>query len=331
MIAVIKILRKTISLFVGIAAMLFAPLFGDFTADFIPREPYEVKLDFAVISDVHMTDEQYRKFTLSLGLQDMAEAKYPLDALVVSGDITDHGYREQWDAIAETFSTYNKVENVILAMGNHDTWSDENDEYADAPAFFKEYNKTVSDRELEEVYYSTKINGYTFVVLGSEASEVDAYISPAQLEWLEETMEEASKDSLPIFVISHQPLNGSFGLPEIWGDDEPQPADGGLGDESEAVEAILKKYENVFLISGHLHTGMSNDLTQTVNTYNSVESDGSFHSVNLPCYMFSNCAGPRANGTGFVFEVYNDSVLIRGRSFSAGVWYTCYEYDIPLV
>ena len=40
--------------------------------------------------------------------------------------------------------------------------------------------------------------------------------------------------------------------------------------------------------------------------------------------------GTVANGTGFVFEVYDDEVILRGRSFSAGVWYTLYTYTIPL-
>ena len=37
------------------------------------------------------------------------------------------------------------------------------------------------------------------------------------------------------------------------------------------------------------------------------------------------------SGTGFVFEVYEDEVVIRGRSYSSNVWYTAYEYTIPLV
>ena len=144
-------------------------------------------------------------------------------------------------------------------------------------------------------------------------------------------METASKDGLPIFVVSHWPINESHGLPETWGDDEPEPDDGGFGDESAQIEAILKKYDNVFLISGHIHNGLTNESQEDVYGYVSVESDGSFHSVNLPSYMYLTIRGRIANGTGLNFEVYDDEVVIRARSYSAGVWYTDYNYTIELV
>ena len=68
-----------------------------------------------------------------------------------------------------------------------------------------------------------------------------------------------------------------------------------------------------------------------MNKYTSVESDGSFHSVNLPSYMYMTARGRVANGTGYQLEVYDDRVEIRPRSFSAGVWYTDYNVTIPLV
>ena len=63
----------------------------------------------------------------------------------------------------------------------------------------------------------------------------------------------------------------------------------------------------------------------------SVESDGSFHSINLPPYMYATIRGRVSNGTGLNFEVYDNRVDIRTRSYSAGVWYTDYNYSIPLV
>ena len=61
------------------------------------------------------------------------------------------------------------------------------------------------------------------------------------MEWLAVEMEKASKDNLPIFVISHWPINQTHGLPETWGDEDMEPDDGGIGDQSAAVEEILKK------------------------------------------------------------------------------------------
>ena len=166
--------------------------------------------------------------------------------------------------------------------------------------------------------------------MSSEDDGTDAYVSDEQIAWLDVTMAEAAKDGLPIFVVFHQPINESHGLPVTWGDDEPEPMDGGIGEQSEKVEAVLQKYENVIYISGHLHLGMGDEYTSKIWDYKSVETHGNITSVNLPCYMYFNPMGQIVSGTGFVFEVYDDYILIRGRSYSSNVWYTAYEYTINL-
>ncbi len=322
-------LKKITALFLSLLSFLTAPIFGDFAGKYSPKDANNVRLNFAAISDTHINGQSVYDDMLGLGLDDMSNADYPLDAIVVSGDITDHGEREQWERVANTFSKYNSVKNVILATGNHDTWTTDRSQSA---SLFKEYNAKITGRELDNVYYSEKINGYTFVVLGSEGDGVDAYLSDEQLEWLSQTMETAAKDGLPIFVICHQPLNTWHGLPNTWSiGKETDPMEGGIGDQSDTVKNILTAYDNVFFINGHIHDGFGENITQLLYNYKSIESEGSFHSINVPCYSYFNTRGQHANGLGFQFEVYDDKVIIRGRSFPGGVWYTCYEYTFELV
>lgn len=325
----ISFIKGMVAAILTILQVFFGVFFGSFTA---PTKPlYEdCKLNFAVISDIHMTGEQARADMLRFGLQDMQQAKSPYDLLVCTGDLTDHGEPEEWAMLAGAFADYTPAKNIILAQGNHDTWTSD-DDYALSRELFIEYNKTISDREIDKVYYSTKINGYTFIVLGSEADHVGMTVSDEQIEWLRAEMEKASADGLPIFVVCHWPINESHGLPETWGDDEPMPDDGGIGDKSAEVESILKSYDNVFMLTGHIHSGFTKEGQEGVYGYLSVESDGSFHSINLPQYMYVTIRGRIANGTGFTIEVYEDTVEIRARSFSAGVWYTDYNYSIELV
>lgn len=325
----IAFIRGLLSVILTVLNVFTGFIFGDFTADTKPLYD-DCKLNFAVLSDIHMTEETARADMLRFGLQDMQEFSSPLDLVVASGDLTDHGEPEEWANLEKAFADYTPAKNIILAQGNHDTWTSD-DNYALSRELFIEYNGKIAGREIDEVYYSTKVNGYTFIVLGSETDRTAAYISDTQLEWLEGEMEKASKDGLPIFVVSHWPINESHGLPEMWGDDEPEPDDGGLGDQSARVEEILKAYENVFMITGHIHSGFTKNGQEGVYGYLSVESDGSFHSINLPQYMYMTIRGRIANGTGFVFEVYEDTVEIRARSYSAGVWYADYDYTIDLV
>ncbi len=328
MVSVFKIIS---AVFMAITTLLAFPFAGNISADFAPKDEENVRLTFATMSDTHIKDSATRAFMLELGLSDMQEADYPLDALVHAGDITDHAYEEEWQKTADVFAKYSPAKNIILAVGNHDTWgSDEDDRFPESAERFTRFGSEIMGREIDKVYYSTKVNGYTFVVMSSEDDGTDAYVSDEQLEWLDATLAEASKDNLPIFLVFHQPLNQSHGLPLTWGDDEPEPMDGGIGTESDKVEAILRKYKNIFYISGHLHNGLGDKYTSDAWGYKSVETNGNITSINLPCYMYLTYRGQVMSGLGFVFEVYDDEVVIRARSYSSNVWYTAYDYTVEL-
>lgn len=322
-------IRTLVAIILSALSICFSPIFGDFTADTTPLKD-NCKLNFVAISDIHMTEETARRDMLRFGLTDMQSFTSELDALLLTGDLTDHGEEAEWEMLKEAFEGYTPAKNLVMAQGNHDTWT-EDDKYDLARTYFIKYNKEISGREIENEYYSTEINGYTFIVLASETDRTSAYISDTQLEWLSAEMAKAAEKDLPIFVVCHWPINQTHGLPETWGEDDMEPDDGGIGDQSARVEEILKSYENVFMISGHIHSGFSNDSQKNINGYVSVESDGSFHSVNLPSYMYLTIRGRIANGTGFTFEVYENEVVIRARSFSAGAWYTDYNWSIDLV
>ncbi len=325
----VAIIKTFVSVLMTILNLFTSLIFGNFTAETKPINPDECKLNFAAISDIHMDKTVLRSFMLEFGLHDMENSDEEIDLLVCSGDLTDHGEKEEWDVLADTFAKYTPAKEIILAQGNHDTWT-EDDGYDLARDYFIEYNNKITGRNTESEYYSTKVNGYTFIVLASEDDRTSMYMSDKQLEWLASEMEKASKDGLPIFVISHWPINQTHGLPETWGDEDMEPDDGGIGDQSAAVEEILKKYNNVFMITGHIHNGFSNERQADINGYVSVESHGSFHSINLPTYMYMTIRGRVANGTGYQIEVYDDRVELRPRSYSAGVWYTDYNVTIPI-
>lgn len=322
-------IKSILSVIISIVSVFSSCIFGNFNAEFKPIDSDSIKLNFSVISDVHIKDTFNRKYMLEMGLYDCENSKVPLDALVISGDITDNGHKDEYDALAEAFSKYNPAKNIIFAEGNHDTWT-QDDNYPEAEKLFKEYNKKIANRDIDKAYYSTEINGYTFIVLGSETDWTFAYISDEQLEWLDEEMEKASKKDLPIFVITHWPFNNTHGLPESWGETD-DPDNGGFGYQSDEIKEILKKYENVFMISGHIHNGFKRDANVGIYTYDSIENYGSFHSINLPCYMFGSLKGNISRGTGYQFEVYSDKVVIRARNYSDGIWYPMYDNTFDLI
>ena len=314
------------------AINIFAPFLsaGEQTV-FVPLDEENVNLTFATISDTHMNEDESRLFLLKLGLSDMQNAEHPLDAFVLSGDVTHHAYEEHWSMLKKGFDEYTPAENILFSIGNHDTWGgDYGVRVGLSHERFFRYSKEIANRDISKVYYSTKINGYTFIVLGSEDDGENAYISDTQLTWLQTELEAAATDNLPIFVVLHQPINLTHGLPDTWGIGEPTEFKGGIGAQSAQVEAILQQYKNVFYISGHIHNNLSNAATAPFLGYESVETYGNITSVNLPAYSFTKNRTELQKGLGFVFEVYDEEVVIRTRSFTNGVWYPNYTYTIPI-
>jgi len=331
-----------ISVIKGIISVIMAAIFffpslvtGRQIAGKMKTAQEDPELVFAVISDVHLTDDQNRANMLALGFYDMEQSERKLDAVIMCGDNTDHGYDEQYELLYDTVSQYDIADEIILAEGNHDTWTThekaEVNSYEPAIKNFIKYNEIIAGRTLTRAYYTVELNGYSIIVTGSESHHTDAYISQTQLSWLRAEMDKASQSGKPIFVVSHWPINYTHGLPNVWSldVDEDDPDEGGMGDQSDEFEEIIKGYDNVYFISGHLHNGFSNELTKAIDAlfhYTSVETEGTYHSVNLPSYMYPGTRGSGLNGKGYVFEVYSDKVYVRARSFSAGVWLDSYSY-----
>lgn len=319
---------------VKLCSLAFRPVFGNFGAAYKAMNPEKIRLNMAIMSDIHLDSGKDRIRRLHDGLYDLENAKTPNDVLACVGDTTDHGYEEHWKKVEEVFAAHKPAKEIFLVLGNHDTWTDEK-EPKPFDALFKEYSEKISGRKLDKLYFSQKINGYTLISLASEEDSLDASISQEQINWFANEMELAAKDGKPIFVFMHQSINVTHGLPFTWcrkwkEDSVVKPVEGGIGASSDEIEAILRKYKNVFYFSGHIHMGLSGKKHHAKWGYSSAESDGSFHKINLPCFMFANHHGLPATGLGFQFEVYDDEVIMRPRSYASRIWYSHYDIHFTL-
>lgn len=331
MTTLITLAKRLIAYVLAAIFSFLSPVIGDIDMENKVLDSETVKLNFATIADVHVENDIARAGLFGLGLDDMQNSGNSFDALVMCGDNTNHGYRTEYEALENLFSDYTPAKQILIATGNHDTWTrgEAGDEY---PAIFCEYASKFSGLEITKPYYSTNLNGYSFIFLASEADGTSAYFSPEQLSWLRAEMDKATADGLPVFVITHWPFNGTHGLPYTFEYDKDAPDDeGGMGDQSAAVDEILKAYKNVFMISGHIHSGLTNDLTDDICGFSSVENDGSFHSINLPSYNLAFTKGNVFNGMGFQVEVYEKEVVFRARNFALGMFYPDYDFTFELV
>ncbi len=322
----VKLVRVMLVAVMTVSSLL-SPVTGDKEGS-IKNKEEDCKASIAVISDLHLKDNFIRQGMLELGLADMANAADKLDAVAFCGDITDHGYIEMWDCFADAVGKYDLADQLIIVEGNHDTWGPDRDNLDTVKQTFIDYNKKIAGRDVSEVYYSTNVNGYPVIVLGSEDDGTNAYISQTQLDWFAEEMEKASQTGLPIFVFCHQPFNKTHGLPKTWEmEKDPDWDDGGIGEQSDLVKNIMKKYDNVFYISGHIHAGLA---TEDNKLYASVEKHDGYTLINVPGYMYPDVIRGThiTNGTGYVIEVYDDQVLLRARNFATGTW--CTKFDVSV-
>ena len=313
-----------------IAGNLFTPITGR-KIEKIKHYKDGCNASIAVISDIHLKDNFIRQGNFESALQDMEAAEDRLDAVAFDGDITDHGYIDMWDCFAESMGKYDIAEQSIIVAGNHDTWGPDRDNLETIRQTFIDYNKKVSNRDINEMYYTTNVNGYPVIVLGSEADHTSATISQTQIDWFAQEIENASKTGLPIFVFLHQSINGTHGLPYNWEcEEEEDPMEGGIGEASDDILNIIKKYDNVFYISGHIHAGLSAE--EDNNYYTSVEKHDGYTLINVPCYGYPDVqrGGWISHGTGYVFEIYDNEVMIRARNFVSGKWLSKYDVTVDI-
>lgn len=282
-----------------------------------------VKLTFAALADPQVSNYMFERERVMHGAgDDLANSSVDIDALLIAGDIAENGLQCEFDTVASHISDA-PVSHYIMATGNHDmrlrAYKQSTKRFCN---FTNGLNETAgSDLTIDKVHYSYEVNGYTFIVMGTNKTEMEeAYISPEQLEWLDETLDKASGKK-PVFVVLHQILKDTHGLPLTWGSGKNEKA-GSVGEQSDDIKAILNKYKNVILITGHMHTGFGQ------YTYQKVDN---FHSINLPSLCIDNKDGDyNGPGIGYMVEVYSDKVVFRARDFDDGCYVPDYDLTIEL-
>lgn len=278
------------------------------------KDPDNCKLAFVALADTHLRDTAFQPHLFECGLTDIDNAETPFDALVIAGDISEMGdgpsYEITWDLLDNSEIGQKPV---LLATGNHDIRL----AYEYQTELIMKRNAEHLGIEIDKPYFSYDINGYTFVVLGSDSWQLEkARISEEQLAFLDAELEEAN--GKPSFVICHQPLAETHGLPEVW-------KNGDLGKDSAAVKEVLMKHSNVFYINGHLHDGIYE------NSLEIFDEEKGVYSINLPAFGKENDFGKfLQSGLGVYIEVYDESVIFTPRDFARGQALEDYTYTFEI-
>ena len=289
------------------------------------KNPDEALLNVSIISDTHL-DARFPggKLNLERGLRDMN--KFDNDAIVHVGDITNYGDEASVKYFYDIMRDSCDVENWVVATGNHEIGHPEEFTNEEARQNFIKYHNEYTGQGIENAYYSMDVDGYTFIVLcdQSEDNWDSCDIYEDQVAFLDAELARGTAEGKPVFVVCHVPVEGANGQDIIY-------EDGGLDEYSDVVKSTLEKYENVFFISGHVHTGINGYISKELFDVSCVETENGVTYVNLPTYGIVNRYGIPWNGMGFQMEVYEDEVIFRARKFNTSRWYGFYEFAIDLV
>ncbi|MCR8645333.1 metallophosphoesterase [Paenibacillus sp. N1-5-1-14] len=292
------------------------------------KAPGDPLLSFFILSDIHVSagipaySNQLKK-----ALDDIKSFKDPVEAIMLTGDVTDTGAPGDYKEYKKIMSQY-KLPPIYANMGNHDyynVWLDKDGQWSQKT--FPNGKTDAMAREafmslfnLEKPYHDANLNGLPFILLSQEAyvqekPEVGegAWYSDEQMNWFKSKID-ASKGK-PVFVMIHQEL----------------PAKGQDGGTHRLIRAkqfreIVKSNPNVFIFSGHTHQDLENDREHYIKeTFHWFKNSSVSRVLNTKYEQ-----ARKTSSQGLYVQVYEDKVVVRGREFSDRTWIDKANWTVKL-
>ena len=264
-----------------------------------PPDPAKKLYSFGVLSDVHIGQQT--------STEDFTEAlKYlssETDFICISGDLI-HNSNSQTSEYKTLVDTYATVP-VYACAGNHDG------------AYVSNVETTITSYTGYNLYYYITHGDDVFVFVGCKSDTAGSLFTSAELTWLANTLE--ANKSKRVFLFQHvRPEDGcgnALGVYtyDIWG-----------GSEQTTFESLLRKYPNIVFFHGHSH--LKFDLQKYADNANIDRNFGcwSVHtpSITVPRSPVSAVDPTRvelyAESEGYVVDVYEEGIHLRGRDFVKG-------------
>ena len=213
------------------------------------------RLTICQISDIHCGNARFIPELLDRTIIEINRANPA--TVVVSGDLTDAGYREEFEQAAEYIDRI-ECENIMVIPGNHDS---RNVGYVHFERLFGERQSVI---DLEDV-----------ILVGVDSSEPDlndGQVGREHYEFIEESFSDVG-DKLKIFVVHHHliPLPGTGRERNI------------IFDAGDILERLIETKVDLVL-SGHKHVPYSWRLENMLIVNAGTASTLRLRGNTRPCY-----------------------------------------------
>ncbi len=207
-------------------------------------------MNIGIISDVHNNGLSEQE-VISTCIDNIINNG--VSGILIAGDIGDYeSRRKNFFEILKLKSEKYHFPNIISMLGNHDVRTGALPDKNLDPDLVKLYHSYLDNFNLEYsddfMSICSVINGYYFICLNTDFGLKDQMkIKDIAIEWLDKTLQKASVDDKPIFLLTHQPFNFTHWRSSLFG---------GFGDQDECLKEILIKYPQVVCLCGHIHNGL---------------------------------------------------------------------------
>lgn len=267
-----------------------------------PPTPGKKLYSFGALSDVHIVyDTAADDFKRALTYLNEDE-----DVLFtcICGDLTDNGTAAQLQQYKTIVDQYSSDTPVYAVAGNHEYYT------ATSSGFLSQYTG-------QPLYYTFTQGDDVFIMVGVVSGTEGSVFASGELDWLQTTLE-ANKDKR-CFLFQHiPPVECSGDILNIY----PHTK---LRSNAESVQFknIIAQYPNVVFFHGHTHMKY---YLQKYGAKANYDNYFGCHSVHIPSLAVPrdvNAAGTGydtiyAASEGYVVDVYENGIHLRGRDFVAG-------------
>ena len=236
------------------------------------------------------------------------DAEGHADAVLIAGDIAEFGREADYAAAGEALRyAAQNADSILVSSGNHDVRIRPfRFQHRRFRAFLSTVPKAVQT-PYGRYWYEYEIKGYPFIVLGADRNSFEAvWFKKEQLRFLDDALARAEAAGKPAFVLNHQPLRRTNGLPLTW--EGRGSWRGSVGLQSGRVREILSSHGTVFYLTGHLHYGVSE---------HNVQSLGRLHMLCAPTVGCDNHGPGNTPAQGYVLRLYPDRLQGTAYNFAA--------------
>lgn len=270
----------------------------------------EKKYAFGALSDVHIVyDTAADDFRKALTyLNDSEDVAFTC----ICGDLTNDGSEDELAQYKSVVDSHSPDTPVYAISGNHEAAN-----ASVTSAMIQPYTG-------QPLYYSFEYKNDVYVMCGLYAWSNSYLFADGELQWLYELLEE--KRNKRCFVFFHVFPWGDSGNPCGY-----YTTDLFSGTQGNVFQSLLRHYKNTVLFHGHSHTKF---YLQEVDEKANYSDALGYRSVHIPSLavprdiVSGSLSGIYADSEGYVVDVYENGIHLRGRDFVKGEFLPIASYWI---